>query len=64
MTKGMATSMVPVPSIVGERHLLRVVQRRARRHAEAPRVVGIDDWVFRRNNRYGTLICDLDRCGL
>jgi hypothetical protein len=63
MTKGMAT-WCRAPSIVGERHLLRVVQRRARRHAEAPRVVGVDDWVFRRNNRYGTLICDLDRCGL
>jgi hypothetical protein len=63
MTKGMAT-WCRAPSIVGERHLLRVVQRRAHRHAEAPRVVGVDDWVFRRNNRYGTLICDLDRCGL
>jgi transposase len=41
--------------------LLRVVRRRARRREEAPRVVGIDDWAFRRNHRYGTLVCDLER---
>ena len=26
-----------------------------------PTVVGIDDWAWRRNQRYGTLICDLER---
>ena len=41
--------------------LLRVVRKRARRRAEAPRVVGVDDWAFRRNHRYGSLICDLER---
>ena len=26
-----------------------------------PSVVGIDDWAWRRNQRYGTIICDLER---
>ncbi len=41
--------------------LLRLVRRRARPAAEAPRVVGIDDWAWRKNQRYGTLICNLER---
>lgn len=27
----------------------------------APRVVGIDDWAWRRGRRYGTIVCDLER---
>ena len=41
--------------------LLRLVRRRAALPIEAPRVVGIDDWAWRRNHRYGTLVCDLER---
>ncbi len=41
--------------------LLRLVRRRACPPAEAPRIVGIDDWAWRKNQRYGTLICDLER---
>ena len=26
-----------------------------------PTVIGIDDWAWRRNQRYGTIICDLER---
>ena len=41
--------------------LLRVVRRHACRPAEPPRVVGVDDWAFRRNHRYGSIVCDLER---
>ena len=41
--------------------LLRLVRRRSRRPAEPLRVVGIDDWAFRRNHRYGSIVCDLER---
>ena len=41
--------------------LLRVVRRRAFRRAEPLAVVGIDDWAYRRNHRYGTIVCDLER---
>lgn len=41
--------------------LLRVVRRRGSPRFVPPTVIGIDDWAWRRNQRYGTLICDLDR---
>jgi transposase len=41
--------------------LLRIVRRRALLHTEPLTVVGIDDWAFRRNHRYGTIVCDLER---
>jgi transposase len=42
--------------------LLRVVRRRGSPSFAPPTVVGIDDWAWRRNQRYGTIICDLERC--
>ncbi len=47
--------------VVGDDTLLRLVRRRARPPVTAPTVVGIDDWAWRRNQRYGALVCDLER---
>ena len=41
--------------------LLRVVRRCGSPGFEPPLVDGIDDWAWRRNQRYGTTICDLER---
>jgi transposase len=41
--------------------LLRLIQTAPVPVAPAPRVVGIDDWAWRRGRRYGTLIVDLER---
>jgi len=41
--------------------LLRVVRRRGSPKFAPPAIIGIDDWAWRRNQRYGTLICDLER---
>ena len=49
--------MVPVSNDT----LLRVVRRRALPRVEPLNVVGIDDWAFRRNHRYGSIVCDLER---
>jgi transposase len=42
--------------------LLRCLRKKARADAAAsPRVVGIDDWAWRKGQRYGTILCDLER---
>jgi hypothetical protein len=41
--------------------LLRVVRRRAAMPTDPLLVVGIDDCAFRKNHRYGTIVCDLER---
>lgn len=41
--------------------VLRVVRRRALPRTEPLTVVGIDDWAIRRNHRYATIVCDLER---
>jgi len=41
--------------------LLRVVRRRAQQRDDPLRAVGIDDFAFRRNHRYGSIVCDLER---
>jgi transposase len=41
--------------------LLRVVRRRGTPAFASPQAIGVDDWAWKRNYRYGTLICDLER---
>jgi transposase len=41
--------------------LLRRVKRLKSESAPAPRVVGIDDWAWRKGQRYGTIVVDLER---
>jgi len=41
--------------------LLRLIRTAPFPAAPMPRVVGIDDWAWRRGQRYGTLIVDLER---
>jgi len=41
--------------------LLRVVRRRATTPSDPLSAIGIDDFAWRRNHRYGTLVCDLER---
>lgn len=41
--------------------LLRVVRRRSRSSADSLKVIGIDDWAWRRNHRYASIICNLER---
>lgn len=49
--------MVPVSNDT----LLRVVRRRCCPPSSRLNVIGIDDWAWRRNHSYGTIICDLER---
>ena len=46
---------------VGGDTVLRLIRRRPQPLCAAPRVVGIDDWAWRRGRRYGTIVCDLER---
>ncbi len=41
--------------------VLRLIRRRPEPLCAAPRVVGIDDWAWRRGRRYGTIVCDVER---
>jgi transposase len=41
--------------------ILRRLCRLPEEPVEAPRVVSVDDWAWRRGHRYGTLVCDLEQ---
>jgi transposase len=41
--------------------LLRIVRRHTHLPSEPLSVIGIDDWAWRRNHRYGTIVGDLER---
>ncbi len=41
--------------------LLRLVRAAALPSQPSPRVVGIGDWAWRRGQRYGTIVCDIER---
>jgi transposase len=41
--------------------ILRLVRRYKQSAYSEPRVIGLDDWAYKRRQRYGTLICDLER---
>ena len=47
--------------IVSKDTFLRSVRTTEQTSHGEPRVIGIDDWAWRRGQRYGTLICDLER---
>ncbi|CAH2605827.1 transposase (plasmid) [Rhodovastum atsumiense] len=41
--------------------LLRLIRTAPLASHPPPRVIGIDDWAWRRGHRYGSIICDLER---
>jgi transposase len=43
------------------RTIVRLVHRAPFRSFAAPRIIGLDEWAWRRGRRFGTIVCDLER---
>jgi transposase len=41
--------------------LLRELRKRVLATSSSPRVVGIDEWAWKKGHRYGTILCDLEQ---
>src|SRR6266566_6606727 len=41
--------------------ILRLIRQSEQSAPPEPHVIGLDDWAWKRRQRYGTLICDLER---